>query len=133
MTRSAGFRQHPDFLALVTCSAALVRRSRAARFSSAEARRPRCHQCPRVLCCRRFGYCEVIDFLAFLFGYAISGERILEAFYKRLHLWTMAFMALFGRERLPSRSASRAGSPHWTRPPSRCCAPCSAPISWLAS
>ncbi len=33
---------------------------------------------------RRFGYYEVIDFLAILFGYAISGERTLEAFYQRL-------------------------------------------------
>ncbi len=30
---------------------------------------------------RRFGHYEVIDFLAVLFGYAISGERTLEAFY----------------------------------------------------
>jgi hypothetical protein len=29
---------------------------------------------------RRFGHYEVIDFLAVLFGYAISGERTLEAF-----------------------------------------------------
>ena len=34
---------------------------------------------------RRFGQYEVIDFLAVLFGYAISGERTLEAFYQRLH------------------------------------------------
>jgi hypothetical protein len=33
---------------------------------------------------RRFGRYEVIDFLAVLFGYAISGERTLEAFYERL-------------------------------------------------
>ena len=33
---------------------------------------------------RRFGHYEVIDFLAVLFGYAISGERTLEAFYERL-------------------------------------------------
>src|SRR5258708_40250310 len=32
---------------------------------------------------RRFGHYEVIDFLAVLFGYAISGERTLEAFYHR--------------------------------------------------
>jgi hypothetical protein len=47
---------------------------------------------------------EVIDFLAVLFGYAISGERTLEAFYERLHPWAGAFMALFGRDRLPARS-----------------------------
>ena len=33
---------------------------------------------------RRTGQYEVIDFLAVLFGYAISGERTLEAFYERL-------------------------------------------------
>ena len=33
---------------------------------------------------RRFGHYGVIDFLAVLFGYAISGERTLEAFYEQL-------------------------------------------------
>ena len=33
---------------------------------------------------RRFGHYEVIDFLAVLFGDAISGEHTLEACYKRL-------------------------------------------------
>ncbi len=53
---------------------------------------------------RRFGRYEVIDFLAVLFGYAISGERTLEAFYERLQPWESPFMALFGRDRLPARS-----------------------------
>src|SRR6266566_7849152 len=53
---------------------------------------------------RRFGQYEVIDFLAVLFGYAISGERTLEAFYEHLHPFAAAFMALFGRKRLPARS-----------------------------
>src|SRR5256884_2344161 len=53
---------------------------------------------------RRFGRYEVIDFVAVLFGYAISGERTLEAFYQRLQPWASAFMALFGRDRLPARS-----------------------------
>src|SRR5579859_364439 len=53
---------------------------------------------------RRFGRYEVIDFVAVLFGYAISGEPTLEAFYERLHPFATAFMALFGRERLPARS-----------------------------
>lgn len=53
---------------------------------------------------RRFGQYEVIDFLAVLFGYAISGEHTLEAFYQCLHPFASAFMALFGRERLPARS-----------------------------
>src|SRR5213080_93753 len=54
---------------------------------------------------RRFGHYEVIDFLAVLFGYAISGERTLEAFYEQLLPLAQPFMALFERERLPSRSA----------------------------
>src|SRR5436305_12587761 len=54
---------------------------------------------------RRFGDYEVIDFLAVLFGYAISGEGTLEAFYERLQPFAVPFMALFERDRLPSRSA----------------------------
>src|SRR6266704_2086358 len=54
---------------------------------------------------RRFGHYEVIDFLAVLFGYTISGERTLEAFYERLQPFAVPFMALFERDRLPSRSA----------------------------
>ena len=53
---------------------------------------------------RRFGHYEVIDFLAVLFGYAISGERTLEAFYQRLQPFAIPFMALFERDRLPGRS-----------------------------
>jgi hypothetical protein len=53
---------------------------------------------------RRFGHYKVIDFVAVLFGYAISGEQTLEAFYQHLHPFASAFMALFGRERLPARS-----------------------------
>jgi len=53
---------------------------------------------------RRFGRYEVIDFVAVLFGYAVSCERTLEAFYARLQPWASAFMALFGRDRLPARS-----------------------------
>ena len=53
---------------------------------------------------RRFGRYEVIDFVAVLLGYAISGERTLEAFYEQIQPWASAFMALFGRDRLPARS-----------------------------
>jgi hypothetical protein len=53
---------------------------------------------------RRFGRYEVIDFVAVLFGYAISGERTLEAFYECLQPWANMLMALFGRDRLPARS-----------------------------
>jgi hypothetical protein len=40
-----------------------------------------------------------------LFGSAISGERTLEEFYQRLQPVAVPFMALFERDRLPSRSA----------------------------
>jgi len=53
---------------------------------------------------RRFGRYEVIDFLVVLFGYAISGERTLEAFYERLQPFAVPFMALFERDQLPARS-----------------------------
>jgi hypothetical protein len=53
---------------------------------------------------RRFGRYEVMDFLAVLFGYAISGERTLEAFYERLQPFAVPFMALFERDQLPTRS-----------------------------
>ena len=53
---------------------------------------------------RRFGHDEVSDFVAVLFGYALSGERTLEAFYEHLQPCAAAYMALFGRDRLPARS-----------------------------
>ncbi len=46
----------------------------------------------------------VIDFVAVLLGYAISGEQTLQAFYERVQPFAPAFMALFGRNRLPARS-----------------------------
>src|SRR5947207_15966871 len=54
---------------------------------------------------RHFGRYDVIDFLAVLFGYAISGERTLEEFHQRLQPFAVPFMALFDREQLPSHSA----------------------------
>src|SRR5258706_6299933 len=53
---------------------------------------------------RRFGHYDLIDFVVVLLGYAISGERTLEAFYECVHPFAASFMALFGRERLPHRS-----------------------------
>src|SRR6266568_60890 len=53
---------------------------------------------------RRFGRYEVIDFLAVLLGYAISGERTLQDFYEAVHPFASAFMALFGRSCLPAAS-----------------------------
>src|SRR2546422_100640 len=52
----------------------------------------------------RFGHYDLIDFAVVLLGYAISGERTLEAFYERVLPFANAFMALFGRARLPARS-----------------------------
>jgi len=54
---------------------------------------------------KRFGHYEVIDFLAVLFGYTESSERTLEEFYESLQPFAIPFMALFERDRLPSRSA----------------------------
>ena len=53
----------------------------------------------------KFGIYDTIDFVVVLLGYAISGERTLEEFYERLAPFGKAFMSLFGRVRLPSRSA----------------------------
>src|SRR6266699_4513159 len=53
---------------------------------------------------RRLGRYEVIDFVAILFGYAISGEGTLQAFYECPLPFASAFMALFGRDHLPARS-----------------------------
>ena len=53
---------------------------------------------------RRFGHYDVIDFVAVLLGYAISGERTLETFYERVQPFADTFMALFGRDLLPARS-----------------------------
>src|SRR5260370_2946286 len=54
---------------------------------------------------RRFGHYEVIEFLAVLFGYAISGERTLQAFYEGLQPFAVPFVALFDRDQLPARPA----------------------------
>ncbi len=53
---------------------------------------------------RRFGHYDLTDFVVVLLGYAISGERTLEAFYERVLPFANAFMVLFGRDRLPVRS-----------------------------
>lgn len=53
---------------------------------------------------RRFGHYDARDFVIVVFGYAISGERTLKAFYKRVRPFAPAFLALFGREHLPARS-----------------------------
>jgi len=48
---------------------------------------------------------EAIDFAALLFGYAVSGEPTLEAYFERLIPFGQPFMVLFGREDLPHRSS----------------------------
>jgi hypothetical protein len=53
---------------------------------------------------KRFGQYEVLDFVALLFGYAISGERTLQAFFDRFQPFAIPFMALFERGTLPHRS-----------------------------
>jgi hypothetical protein len=52
----------------------------------------------------RFDHYELIDFVAVLIGYALSGEPSLQAFYERLAPFAELFMALFERSRLPHRS-----------------------------
>jgi hypothetical protein len=52
----------------------------------------------------RAGHYDVIDFVAVLLGYALSGESTLETFFDRLRPFADPFMALFGRETLPHRS-----------------------------
>ena len=52
----------------------------------------------------RAGHYEVIDFIAILLAYALSGEPTLEAFFDRLAPFAHPFMELFGRDHLPHRS-----------------------------
>lgn len=52
----------------------------------------------------RFGQYDVIDFVAVVIGYAVSGEGTLKGFYERLSPFAEPFMALFGRNQLPHRS-----------------------------
>ena len=53
---------------------------------------------------KRMGTYEVIDFIALLLGYALSGERSLQEYCLRLRPFADAFMALFGRQKMPDRS-----------------------------
>jgi len=53
----------------------------------------------------RFGHYDLIDFVAVLIGYMVSGEPTLLAFYERLLPFAEPFMALFGRNQLPHRSS----------------------------
>ena len=53
----------------------------------------------------RFGTYDTIDFVVVLIGYALSSELTLKKFYERLRPFATPFMALFGRNELPSRYA----------------------------
>src|SRR5260370_40980385 len=52
---------------------------------------------------RRFGHYVVIAFLAVLFGYAISGERTLHAFYEGLQPFAGPVLVSFDRDQRPAR------------------------------
>jgi hypothetical protein len=52
----------------------------------------------------RFGQYDVVDFVAVVIGYVLSGEPTLLAFYERLAPFVEPFMTLFGRNQLPHRS-----------------------------
>ena len=52
----------------------------------------------------RAGSFDVLDFVALLLGYAVSGEPTLQAFVDRLAPFAQPFMALFGRNQLPHRA-----------------------------
>lgn len=54
---------------------------------------------------RRFETYDMIDFVAVLIGYARSLEPTLKTDYEHLLPFAIPFMALFGRNKLPSRSA----------------------------
>ncbi len=51
---------------------------------------------------RRFGHYDLIDFVVVLLGYAISGERTLEAFYERVQPFAAPFMAQIAARTAPS-------------------------------
>jgi hypothetical protein len=50
----------------------------------------------------RMGKYELIDFVAMLMSYAVSGEPTLRAFCERVRPFASAFMALFGRADFPT-------------------------------
>jgi hypothetical protein len=81
---------------------------------------------------RRFGQDEVIDFVAVLLGYAISGERTLEAFYECLQRMPQTRSWPFSDATAcqPVRR-SVVFSPRWIRPQSSPCAPCFSKMGFL--
>src|SRR3989440_12810136 len=51
---------------------------------------------------RSFGRYEEIDFVALLFGYAISGELTLDTFYECHQPWRDPLKALYGADCMPA-------------------------------
>lgn len=98
--------EYPDFCCVRSLDPFVVWRSRVLLITHLKKQGVWASLCERVhFARRRFGRYDVVDFLAVLFGYAISGERTLEEFYERLQPCAAPFMALFERDQLPSRSA----------------------------
>src|SRR6266487_2035910 len=82
---------------------------------------------------RRFGRYEVIDFLAVLFGYALSGERTLEAFYEHLSPFASADHWHFSDESVCLHAPhSVAFSRLCLKSPSKPYVPCFSLTCWLA-
>ena len=81
---------------------------------------------------RRFGRYDVIDFVAVLFGYAVSSERTLEAFYECLQRMsqTRSWPCSDATACQPVRR-SVVFSPRWIRPQSSPCAPCFSKMGFL--
>jgi hypothetical protein len=87
-------------------NAFLVRGGCADHPLSSQARHPFCYQFAGALGAPPFGARRRSSiFWPCSQGYEILGERTLEAFYERLLPFAEPFMALFDRQRLPSRSA----------------------------
>src|SRR5213082_764603 len=88
---------------------------------------------------RRFGHYEVIDFLAVLFGYAISDERTLEAFYEQLLPLAQPFMAFLVRlpeTALALGALARSLELEPLKPPKPCArsfSPICSPVLWTQS
>jgi hypothetical protein len=81
----------------------------------------------------RMGTYELIDFVAILIGYALSGEPTLRAFYNRLIPFANVFMAFLGASSYPRAQLCRAFWRHSIRPAWKACEPCSRRICWPAT